>query len=179
MCIILGCIYSLVDIFCIIGPLCWESSGYHAGDSQQKGPAMQIFLSKAFESTVNRQVKWDTLMLVSCNVILIHRKWLICGNTTQWQINASCPSHYTISGLILGLHPANNRCRSLQSNAISHWLDENLESSLQYCYTSVTHAVSKAIVVIDIFKNFYIPNTFTATSGNGDHLVFTGSLVNI
>ena len=42
-------------------------------------------------------------------------------------------NHWSLedSGLILGLHPANERV-SLQSNAVYHWLGANLESALRF-----------------------------------------------
>ena len=38
------------------------------------------------------------------------------------------------AGLILGLHPANERRRHKVTPSISHWLGANLESALQYLY---------------------------------------------
>ena len=38
------------------------------------------------------------------------------------------------AGLILGLHPANERRRHKVTASISHWLGTNLESALQYLY---------------------------------------------
>ena len=55
------------------------------------------------------------------------------NNICLLEVIVSLPGQRAITGLILGLRPANEE-RSLQSNAVFHWLGANLESALHYIH---------------------------------------------
>ena len=72
--------------------------------------------------------QWPIVQVEPSSVVLYARllAWFVAAVGVKLSGQQLYSSIVAVTGLILGLHPVNNR----QSNAISHWLGANLETAL-------------------------------------------------
>ena len=95
------------------------------------------FFSTVSQETVGVEATLEAIYLSKCQIqnqthhsnIKIHLHHLVSSRHDTCILG-----WYENTGLILGLCPANERCRYKATPAVSHWLGANLESALKYIY---------------------------------------------